>query len=129
MVTQGTAPDHEQAQKLSDARQSILANGAKDLEPRPWQHPSQPPSHLELVQLAAWAARIPEAEPESLLAALSVLSEARAELDSIEAALLFAARAGGSTFPQLAGALGLRSAQAAQQRMTRVQTRAAGATE
>jgi len=49
-----------------------------------------------------------------------LLAPARAELDQIEAGLLFAARAGGLTWPQIAAALALRSPQAAQQRFDRV---------
>ena len=54
---------------------------------------------------------------------IRLLVEARAELDQVEAALLFAARSAGVTWPDLSEALGLRSAQAAQQRLNRVTAR------
>ncbi|QLQ10227.1 MAG: hypothetical protein HZY75_07325 [Nocardioidaceae bacterium] len=105
------------------ARARLLDVGAKDLPPRPWQHQSQPLADLDLVRYAAWIARMPDAEPGLVRAGISLLESARAELDQIEAALLFAARAAGMTYPELAAALGLRSAQAAQQRLSRVASR------
>lgn len=53
---------------------------------------------------------------------LSVLA-AREELDQIETGLMFAARAAGMTWSELAEALSLQSRQAAQQRFDRVRTR------
>ncbi len=61
-----------------------------------------------------------------VLAGVSLLEAARAEVDQIEAALLFAARAAGITWADVATALGLGSAQAAQQRLERVVTRTEG---
>lgn len=118
-----TTPENAQARAVAGARERLLDSGADRLATQPWQHRNQPPADLELVRYAAWAARRADVEPGVLLAGLRLLGEARAELDGIEAALLFAARAAGSTFPELADALGLRSAQAAQQRMTRVSAR------
>jgi len=57
---------------------------------------------------------------------LRLLASARAELDQVEAGLLFAARAAGMTWPQIADALALGSAQAAQQRFNRVLARMSG---
>jgi hypothetical protein len=110
----------------AQARAELDAAGAKDLPPRPWQHRGQPLADLDLVRYAAWVSRKPDVEPELVSAGMRLLESARAELDQIEAALLFAARATGMTYPELAEALGLRSAQAAQQRLNRVAARADG---
>ncbi|WP_431982992.1 hypothetical protein [Streptomyces qinglanensis] len=59
-------------------------------------------------------------------AGLRLLASARAELDQAESALLFAARGVGMTWPQIADALDLASAQAAQQRRSRLSTRTSG---
>lgn len=117
--------DQAQAAALVEARVRLMAAGAKDLPPRPWQHRNQPPADLDLVQHAVWLARTPDAEP-GVRAGIRLLESARAELDQIEAALLFAGRAAGMTYPELAAALGLRSAQAAQQRLNRVTSRVVG---
>lgn len=53
-------------------------------------------------------------------AGLAVVSAARAEIEGLEAALLFLARAEGLTWPQISQSLGLRSPQAAQQRLDRL---------
>jgi len=53
-------------------------------------------------------------------AGLALISAARAELDGLETALLFLARAEGLTWPQISQSLGLRSPQAAQQRLDRL---------
>ena len=57
---------------------------------------------------------------------MRLLAPARAELDQVESGLLFAARAAGMTWPQIAASLGLGSAQAAQQRLNRVLSRTGG---
>lgn len=56
-------------------------------------------------------------------AALALVSAARAELDGLETALLFLARAEGLTWPEISQSLGLRSPQAAQQRLDRLTAR------
>jgi hypothetical protein len=111
------------AEAAADARMRLLRTGAEHLSPRPWQPLGQPLADLDLVRYAAWAARTPAVEPDVVAAGTRLLESARAELDQIEAALLFAARAAGMTWPELAKALGLQSAQAAQQRSTRVAAR------
>ncbi|NKZ02355.1 hypothetical protein [Actinomadura latina] len=58
-----------------------------------------------------------------MVAALSLLSAARAEVDQMEAALMFTARSRGLSWPQISRAMGLASAQAAQQRFGRVTRR------
>ena len=59
-----------------------------------------------------------------VLAALTLLAAARAEVDQAEAALLFTARAHGLSWSQISQAMGLGSPQAAQQRFGRVTGRA-----
>lgn len=118
--------DTNRAAALDRARAVAQAAGAADLDPRPWQHPGQPASDADLVRFAAWRANDPQPDLEVLQAGLSLLDSARAELDQIEAALLFAARSQGVTFQGLAQALGLGSGQAAQQRMRRVLDRLDG---
>ena len=50
-----------------------------------------------------------------MLAALALLPAARAEVEQVEAALLCTARAQGLSWPRISRAMGLVSAQAAQQ--------------
>lgn len=120
--------DQDDAAALDRARATVAAAGAADLAGRPWQHPRGPHADVELVRFAAWSARDPAAtDPQVVDAGLRLLASARAELDQTEAALLFAARAGGSTWAQVAGSLGLGSAQAAQQRLDRLLSRGGGA--
>ncbi|MDT0164078.1 hypothetical protein Q9R32_00740 [Actinotalea sp. AC32] len=123
-----TPDDAVQAAELDRPRATLDRAGAASLAPRPWQHPGQPPSDVDLVRFAAWAARGPDdADPAVVDAGLRLLASARAELDQIESGLLFAARASGMTWPQVAASLGLGSAQAAQQRLNRVLSRTTGA--
>lgn len=118
--------DRDDAADLDRARELLDAAGAADLERRPWQHPEQPASDADLVRFAAWAARDPDVDAGIPAAGLRLLASARAELDQIEAGLLFAARGTGMTWPQVAAALDLGSAQAAQQRLNRVNARVSG---
>lgn len=116
--------DSTEAKALDEARGRLMVAGAEGLAPRPWQRPEQPPADVDLVRFAAWVAREPDVDGRVLGAGLHLLESARSELDQIETALLFAARAAGLTWTSLADALGLRSAQAAQQRHHRVAARA-----
>ncbi|MFJ9448339.1 DNA-binding protein [Kitasatospora sp. NPDC101235] len=120
--------DHDHAANLDQARAALNAAGASELERRPWQPVRWPASDAELVRFAAWVAREPDTGAQVPAAGLRLLASARAELDQIEAGLLFAARGAGMTWPQIAGALGLDSPQAAQQRMHRLQARVADPT-
>jgi hypothetical protein len=116
--------DLRHAADLDRSRATVNRAGAAGLARRPWQHPRQAASDVDLVRFAAWAARGPEdADPVVVDAGLRLLASARAELDQIESGLLFAARASGMTWPQIAESLGLGSAQAAQQRLNRVLSR------
>jgi hypothetical protein len=116
--------DHEQAAREAEARARLLGAGASDLPRAPWLHPSQPPSAVDLTRFAVWRAQAGGADGEDLLAGLALLSAARAEVDQVEAALLFMARAHGLSWPRISRAMGLGSPQAAQQRFGRVTGRA-----
>ncbi|SEE78897.1 hypothetical protein [Ruania alba] len=118
-----TSDDHSRAAALSAHRTALGAVGGDELSERPWQHPGQPASDCDLVRLAAWKASATDVDADVVMAGLGLIGAARAELDQVEAGLLFAARASGVTFQQMAGALGLGSGQAAQQRMSRVLAR------
>lgn len=129
MAWDGRVPidDQDRAADLDRARAAVHAAGAAGLDRRPWQHVGQRASDADLVRFAAWAARdAATTDPSVLEAGLRLLAPARAELDQVEAGLLFAARSAGMTWPQIADALGLGTAQAAQQRLTRVVARASG---
>ncbi|MFD9606269.1 hypothetical protein [Streptomyces sp. NPDC059970] len=116
--------DQDRAADLDRARAVVNDAGAAGLERRPWQQSGQPASDADLVRFTTWTARDAKtADPAVMNAGLRLLASARAELDQAESALLFAARGVGMTWPQIAGALGLASAQAAQQRLNRVLTR------
>ncbi|SEC15421.1 hypothetical protein [Rhodococcus koreensis] len=120
-----TTDDQTHAAELDSARSTLNQAGAARLERRPWEHPGQPRSDTDLVRFAAWAGRDAQGtDPAVVAAGLRLLSSARVELDQIEAGLLFAARSSGLTWPQIAEALGLGTAQAAQQRLNRVFARA-----
>jgi hypothetical protein len=111
------------------ARRRLLDRGAADLAPRPWQPPPVPPSAVDLLRHHLWRTGRSSGGPDeaaATAAALGLLSAARAEVDQIETALLFTARAQGMTWAQVAAALGLGSAQAAQQRSDRLGHRVAG---
>lgn len=116
--------DQTDAASLDSARAVLRHVGGADLAPRPWQHGAQPAGDADLVRLAAWRASDASVGSEVVTAGLGLLAAARAELDQVEAALLFAARGAGMTYQEIAAALGLGSGQAAQQRMARVLSRA-----
>jgi hypothetical protein len=123
--------DQAQAAREADARGQLLKSGASSLPRPPWLHERQPPSATDLIRFALWQATVggPTANAddlgeESVLAALTLLAAARAELDQSEAALLFTARSHGLSWPRISRAMGLRSPQAAQQRFDRVSGRA-----
>jgi hypothetical protein len=112
--------DQEQAEREAAARLRLLGAGAEALPRAPWLAGRQPPSAVDLIQFALWRSPAEGIGEEDLAAALTLLSAARAEVDQIEAALLFTARAEGLTWAWIAQALGLGSPQAAQQRFERV---------
>ncbi|TMR89149.1 DNA-binding protein [Nonomuraea basaltis] len=113
--------DHVQAQREQDARERLLARGADGLDARPWRPSPVPPSAVDLAQFAVW--RGADLGPEDILSALALLPAARAEVEGLEAALLFIARSAGLTWAQMAHAMGFNSPQACQQRYTRLAAR------
>jgi hypothetical protein len=123
--------DQARAAREADARRQLSGAGAASLPRAPWLPPGQPPSAADLVRFAVWrcadidadAGIDADAVADVVLAGLSLLAAARAEVDQVEAALLFAARAGGLSWPRISQAMGLGSAQAAQQRFDRVSGR------
>jgi hypothetical protein len=112
--------DRQQAGREAGARGELLGAGASGLPRAPWLHGSQPPAAVDLIQFALWQARTGDLDEEALLAALALLPAARAEVDQLEAALLFTARARELSWPRISRAMGLGSPQAAQQRADRV---------
>lgn len=109
----------------------LTDRGGKDLPRLPWLADGQPHDASTLIRQALWRANTDRGAlelPDDLLAAIALLASARAELDQLEAGLLFVARAEGLTWTQIARPLGLRTAQAAQQRHERVLARLDGET-
>ncbi|MBB2910304.1 hypothetical protein FHS43_001567 [Streptosporangium becharense] len=93
-------------------------------------HPSIPSPH-EVVRLVAVMAGgsvpaeagEPEIDTTDLIAALTLLPQARAELDATELGLLKIARGRGMTWQDIAFSLGLSTPQAARQRCERLEAR------
>jgi len=115
-----TDADHEQAAREADARKRLLRAGASSLPRAPWLHKSQPPAAVDLIRFALWRSHTNDIDEDTLLAALTLLPAARAEVDQVEAAMLLTARSHGLSWPRISRAMGLASAQAAQQRFDRV---------
>jgi hypothetical protein len=117
------------AAQQEQAARILLDRGASKLPPRPWLGEGQPPSAADLIQHVLWrsngSGRGAPVDALDVGAGLTLLAAARAELDGLETALLFLARAEGLTWPQISQSLGLRSAQAAQQRLDRLTARPA----
>jgi hypothetical protein len=113
--------DHLQARREQDARERLLGLGADAIDARPWRPPPVPLSAVDLTQFAAW--RNADLGEEDLLSALALLPAARAEVEGVEAALLFTARSAGLTWAQMADAMGFNSPQACQQHYTRLTAR------
>jgi hypothetical protein len=116
--------DQAQAAREADARGHLLESGASSLPRAPWLHERQPPAAADLIRFVLWQANTGGIGEEGVLAALALLTAARAELDQSEAALLFTARSRGLSWPRISRAMGLGSPQAAQQRFDRVSGRA-----
>lgn len=112
---QGQAAREHRAQ----ARLTELSAGA--VTARPWRPASVPPAAVDLVQFALW--RSADLQPDDLLPALTLVPAAHAEVDGLEAGLLFTARGAGLTWAQIASAMGFRSPQACQQHYTRLAAR------
>lgn len=115
--------DHAEAASLRAARDELIAAGAGDLPRPPWRHATLPPDDTTLISFALWRANSRQLAPSGLKAALRLLESARFEMEALESALLFIARAEGLTWAEIAEQLGMRSPQAAQQRFERVSSR------
>lgn len=113
--------DHAQARREQDATARLLARGARAMEARPWRPAPAPPSAVDLAHFALW--RSADLDAEDLLGALALLPAVRAEVDGLEAGLLFVARSAGLTWAQMAQALGFNSPQACQQHYNRLTAR------
>ncbi|PCC20313.1 DNA-binding protein [Brevibacterium aurantiacum] len=119
---EGTArADRSEAPCRREGGRLLLDEAADQLHPRPWQHDTNSPSAVDLTQYALW--RSSDLSTEELLGALSLLPTARAEVESAEVGLLFAARNEGLTWAQIAEAMGFRSPQACQQYVNRLSAR------
>ena len=118
-----TGDDQRQAGREARARARLLDAGAARLPRPPWLHRGQPAAAGDLIRFALWPGRTGQVAEEDVTAALTLLPAARAEVDQMEAALLFTARAGGLSWSRISLAMGLGSPQAAQQRYDRVSGR------
>lgn len=107
------------------ARRHLTAIGGGEMARLPWMVGKVPHDDATLIRYTLWRANSGEGldVPQDLYAALTLLGSARAEMDAVEAGLLFVARAEGLTWPEIAAHLGVRSPQAAQQRFERVTSR------
>ncbi|WP_067179749.1 DNA-binding protein [Microtetraspora niveoalba] len=117
----GGQGDNVQARREQEARERLLSLGADELDARPWRPSPVPPSAVDLVNFAVW--RWADLDTEDILSALALLPAARAEVEGLEAALLFTARSAGLTWAQMAQAMGFNSPQACQQRYMRLAAR------
>lgn len=118
-------PDHARARREHVALRHVVERLADAERPGP----TDPPARLtaqEAVHLIASraagggrSADAPEMDRTDIMAALTLLPRARADLDVLEASLLFVARDIGLTWQDIAYGLGLRSPQAAQKRAGR----------
>jgi hypothetical protein len=116
--------DQARASREGSARQRLLDLGAAELGDRPWRTHPVPPSAVDLAHFALW--RSDELAGQDLLGALTLLPAARAEVEGLEAGLLFVARSAGLTWAQIAEAMGFNSPQACQQHVTRLAARLGG---
>lgn len=113
--------DHAQAERERRAQTRLAELAADTIAPRPWRPAPVPPSAVDLAQFALWCSS--ELDAKDLLHALTLLPAARAEVEGLEAGLLFTARSARLTWAQIAQAMGFRSAQACQQHYTRLAAR------
>lgn len=113
--------DHREETRLDAARRVIQAAGGGDLDLRPWQHPNEAPDDATLARFVLWRVmgQVGSASLSELEAGLGLIGSARSDLDAVETALVFTARAEGLTWSRIAEAMGLGSPQAAQQRYQR----------
>ncbi len=107
--------------RIAEAKSVLLRAGADGLARRPWQHPNESPDDTTLTRFALWhaASEAGAGVGPELEAGLALLDSARSELDALETALVFTARAEGMTWARIAETMGMGSPQAAQQRYQR----------
>jgi hypothetical protein len=98
-----------------------MALAADAIVARPWRPAPVPPAAVDLAHFALWGSA--DLQPNDLLSALTLLPAARAEVEALEAGLLFTARSAGLTWAQIADAMGFKSPQACQQHYTRLAAR------
>lgn len=123
-----TDPERERAARVDASLSRLAERHAATDEARRRQDLSGLVAAHEAVRLVSLigGGAVPPAEGEpavdraDLVAAMTLLPVVRAEVDELEASLLFLARSEGMTWAQIAFAMGLRSAQAAQQRGERL---------
>lgn len=113
--------DGDQAAREAAAQRRLTEVAGADLTPPPWRPAPVPPSAVDLVHAALWRAK--DLDPEDLLDALTLLPAARAEVEALEAGMLFTARSAGLTWAQIAEAMSFRSPQACQQHAARLTAR------
>ncbi len=99
--------DSAQAELEWRAQRRLTELAADAIAPRPWRPAAVLPSASDLAQFALW--RSGELDDDDLLHALTLLPAARAEIEGLEAGLLFTARSAGLTWAQIAQAMGFRS--------------------
>jgi hypothetical protein len=109
--------DREQARREQRAREQLGGFVAEERR----GSASLPPSAVDLLQ--ASLRRSGELTAEEISGALALLPAARAEVEGLEAGVLFTARAAGQTWAQIAEAMGFKSPQACQQHYNRLVTR------
>jgi hypothetical protein len=113
--------DARQAERERLAQSRLAALAGADIADRPWRPAPVPPSAVDLALFTLW--RSTALDPDDLVAALALLAAARAEVEGIEAGLLFVARSAGLTWAQIADAMGFNSPQACQQHFARLTAR------
>lgn len=113
--------DHIQAEREREAQARLTELAGDAITARPWRPAPVPPSAVDLVHFAVW--RSADLHADDLLRAMTLLPAARAEVEGLEAGLLFTARTAGLTWTEIAAAMGYRSPQACQQHYTRLTAR------
>ncbi|MEU1133606.1 DNA-binding protein [Streptomyces sp. NPDC005900] len=118
-------PDHARARREHVALRHVAERLAAGDRPEPTGPPARLTAQEAVHLIASWAgggrrpADAPEMDRTDVMAALTLLPRARADLDVLEASLLFIAREMGLTWQDIAYGLGLKSPQAAQKRAGR----------
>ncbi|MFJ8580860.1 DNA-binding protein [Micromonospora sp. NPDC093277] len=127
-----TAPDAAQARahrNYAALMRIAERHAGTNSRRRRYAHPDVPDAYEAatlVMALAGGAEREPGEDPvdqADLMAALTLIPHVRAEVDTLEAGLLQAARGRGMTWQAIAFGLGLGSAQAARQRYERLTVR------